>query len=92
MALAHLGRRWRHVIQVYPMRATGRRIQVIYLDLLEQKITPVKQKYTRLSKTEYHYENVPNDFEAKIEVDELGFVVDYPSLFVRSSKLNTNYR
>jgi hypothetical protein len=66
-------------------------IKVIYLDLLEQKVVPVKQKYIRLSNTEYHYENVPNDFEAKIEVDELGFVVDYPSLFVRTAKLTTNY-
>jgi uncharacterized protein len=67
-------------------------IQVIYIDLLQRQITPVKQKYTRLSNTLYHYENVPNDFEAKIEVDELGFVVDYPSLFVRTAKLKTNYR
>jgi hypothetical protein len=67
-------------------------IKVIYLDLLNQKIVPVKQKYICLSKTEYHYENVPNDFEAKIEVDELGFVVDYPSLFVRTAKLKTDYR
>lgn len=63
-------------------------IQVIYLDLPEQEIKPVRQKYTRLSAMEYHYENVPNDFEAKIEVDELGLVVDYPSLFVRTAALN----
>jgi hypothetical protein len=67
-------------------------IQVIYVDLLKNQITPVRQKYTRLSNTTYHYENVPNDFEAKIEVDELGFVIDYPSLFVRTAKLKTNYR
>jgi hypothetical protein len=67
-------------------------IKVIYLDLLEQQISPVKQKYIRLSKTEYHYENVPNDFEAKIDVDELGFVVNYPSLFVRTAQLKTDYR
>jgi uncharacterized protein len=66
-------------------------IQVIYLDLLEQQITPVKQKYIRLSNSEYHYENVPNDFEAKIEVDDQGFVVDYPSLFVRTASLEANY-
>lgn len=66
-------------------------IEVIYLDLLERRIRPVKQKYARRSNTEYHYENVPNDFEAKIEVDELGFVVEYPSLFVRTAKLMTNY-
>lgn len=68
-----------------------REIQVIYLDLLEQRIRPVKQKYIRLSNTAYHYENVPNDFEANIEVDELGFVVDYPSLFVRTARLKSNY-
>jgi hypothetical protein len=66
-------------------------IQVIYLNLLAEQIVPVNQKYIRLSKTEYHYENVPNDFEAKIEVDEMGFVADYPSLFVRTAKLKTNY-
>ncbi|HEY3403357.1 MAG TPA: putative glycolipid-binding domain-containing protein [Ohtaekwangia sp.] len=67
------------------------RINVIYLDLLEQKITRVTQKYIRLSDTAYHYENVPNDFEANITVDESGFVVDYPSLFVRTAKLQTRY-
>lgn len=67
-------------------------IKVIYIDLLQQKITPVKQKYTRTSNTEYHYENIPNDFEAKITVDDLGLVVDYPSLFVRTNRLDTNYR
>jgi len=66
-------------------------IQVIYLDLLAQQIMPVRQKYIRLSDKEYHYENVPNDFEAKIEVDESGFVVDYPSLFVRTAKLMSDY-
>jgi hypothetical protein len=62
-------------------------IQVIYCDLLEQQIIPVRQKYTCLSATEYHYENIPNDFEANILVDGSGFVVDYPSLFVRSAVL-----
>jgi len=66
-------------------------VQVIYLDLLERHIVPVKQKYIRLSQTEYRYENIPNNFEANIEVDDLGFVVDYPSLFVRTFKLETHY-
>lgn len=67
-------------------------IRVVYLDILERQIRPVNQKYTRLSETEYHYENVPNDFEARIEVDEQGLVVNYPSLFVRTAKLETRYR
>jgi len=68
-----------------------RQIKVIYVDLLERQIKPLHQKYTRLSDTDYLYENVPNDFEAKIEVDELGFVVDYPALFIRTAILKTNY-
>jgi len=67
-------------------------IKVIYCDLLEQQVKVVCQRYTCLSNTEYHYENVPNDFEATIEVDNDGFVIDYPSLFVRKAALKTNYR
>jgi uncharacterized protein len=66
-------------------------IRVIYLDLLKQQITPVRQQYKKLSATKYHYENVPNDFEADIEVDEQGLVVDYPMLFIRTSALKSNY-
>lgn len=66
--------------------------KVIYFDVLKHQIKPVRQKYTCLSNTEYHYENVPNDFEAKIRVDELGLVVDYPSLFIRTASLKSNYR
>lgn len=69
----------------------SREIQVIYLDLLKQQVKPVRQKYTRLSDSTYQYENIPNDFEAVITVDELGLVVDYPQLFVRTAKLKSNY-
>lgn len=60
-------------------------IKVIYCDLLAQAIKPVRQQYTCLSPTQYHYQNIPNDFEATIEVDEAGLVVDYPTLFVRTA-------
>lgn len=60
-------------------------IKVIYIDILSQKISVVQQKYIRLSSGIYHYENIPNDFEADIEVDGSGFVVDYPALFVRTA-------
>lgn len=66
-------------------------IQVVYCDLLAGELKPVRQKYTRLSATEYHYQNVPNDFEATIVVDELGLVVDYPGLFVRTAALRADY-
>jgi uncharacterized protein len=61
-------------------------IKVLYLDLLNNETKPVTQMYTRLSDTSYKYENVPNDFEAVIRVDDLGFVVDYPTLFGRIAR------
>jgi hypothetical protein len=76
-------------LQLSPNNA--QEIQVIYCDLLEGQIRPVRQKYTCISKTKYYYQNVPNDFEAMIEVDETGFVTDYPSLFVRTAALKTHY-
>lgn len=60
-------------------------IKVIYCNLLKQQIKPVRQKYTCLSNTEYHFENIPKDFEATIQVDDTGLVVDYPPLFVRKA-------
>lgn len=60
-------------------------ISVIYLDLLALETKPLFQKYTKITPTAYHYENVPNDFEATIQVDESGFVVDYPGLFARTA-------
>lgn len=67
-------------------------IKVIYCDILEKQISAVRQKYTCISPTSYHYENVPNDFEATIEVDDSGFVVDYPALFVRKAALGSSYK
>lgn len=67
-------------------------IKVLYIDLLEEQIKPVHQKYIRLSDTTYHYENVPNDFEADITMDEFGLVVDYPELFVRTAIQQSNYK
>ena len=66
-------------------------IKVIYVDLLAQQMMPVKQKYAPVSKRIYHYENIPNDFEADIVVDEFGLVVDYPLLFERTALLHTQY-
>ena len=59
-------------------------IKVLFIDILSQKMVAVQQRYTKLSNTEYRFENVPNDFEAIITVDELGMVVNYPELFVRT--------
>jgi uncharacterized protein len=62
-----------------------RQIQVLYIDLLEGRLSALQQKYTRRDPQTYHYENVPNDFEADIQVDEAGLVIDYPALFERAA-------
>lgn len=67
----------------------AKEIQVLYLDVLNGKIKPVRQKYTRVSGDKYLYENIPNDFEALITVDEQGLVVDYPGLFTGKGFIRT---
>ena len=73
-----------------PEKAT-REVRVIYFDLLNHEITPMQQLYKRISESQYHYENIPNDFEADITVDENGLVVDYPVLFTRTLILPSSY-
>jgi hypothetical protein len=58
-------------------------VQVVYFDMLEGIVKPVQQRYTRVTEHSYHYENIPNDFEADIRIDDHGLVVDYPGLFQR---------
>lgn len=66
-------------------------IQVAYLDILGKKFSPVRQKYHRLFGRQYKYENVPNDFEAVITVDQDCFVVDYPGLFMRTTRKESKF-
>lgn len=66
-------------------------IKVIYCDLLQNQFTEVNQKYIRLSNSTYRYQNVPNDFEADIQVDDYGFIVDYPQLFERTASMESNF-
>ena len=64
---------------------TGERavIDVLYFDILEKTVQPVKQVYTRLAADKYLYENYDGSFSAEITVDEFGLVKDYPGLFER---------
>lgn len=68
-----------------------KQINVIYLDMLEWNVRTVQQRYIKRSANIYHYENIPNDFEADIEIDEHGFIKNYPSLFKRSAALSSSY-
>lgn len=65
-------------------------IDVLYINILEDEIKPVKQLYTRKKKDEYLYENLDTNFSAIISVDQKGIVKSYPGLFeiVMESKRN----
>ncbi|MEI2274537.1 putative glycolipid-binding domain-containing protein [Sphingobacterium sp. ML3W] len=59
----------------------SKEIDIIYIDLINSDITPVRQRYTRTHLYEYLYENIVSDFTARIQVDENGLVLNYPGLF-----------
>ena len=58
-------------------------LDVIYINILDNCIKPVKQKYRKNANKTYRYENVPNDFVADISVDEFGLAIFFPLLFER---------
>jgi hypothetical protein len=60
-----------------------RPVKVLYLDIFNTSEKPVIQHYTRLSDTDYKFENLSDDFEAVIRVDAEGLVENYPGLFER---------
>ena len=53
---------------------------IIYIDILENRIEKQRQKYTRLTNSHYKFDNMQG-FTADIEVDGDGLVIDYPGLF-----------
>ncbi|MCG2615302.1 putative glycolipid-binding domain-containing protein [Terrimonas sp. NA20] len=66
-------------------------ISVIYFDLLNWDVKPVKQLYRKISENIYHYENIPNNFNADITVDKQGLVIEYPGLFNRTAISTSQY-
>lgn len=66
---------------------SSQKIDVIYIDILNQHIRPVQQQYTRTTSDQYLYENIENDFKAEVSVDESGLVISYPELFEKIVEL-----
>ncbi|GEP91192.1 hypothetical protein SAMN05660909_01920 [Chitinophaga terrae (ex Kim and Jung 2007)] len=58
-------------------------LDMLYIKLPEFELQRVQQRYTRLAQHEYLYENVDNDFSARLPYDEFYIVKDYPGLFER---------
>jgi len=65
----------------------SREIKVVYIDIYNFGITPIKQRYTCLKSNvdgyKYRYENLDSGFMEEFFVDKEGFVIDYPDLFKR---------
>jgi uncharacterized protein len=75
-----------------PIRRLGlangerREISVLYIPVPALTPSVAAQAYTRLGEGQlYRYEGLFRGFEAKLEIDSNGLVVDYPSLFQRIS-------
>jgi hypothetical protein len=66
-------------------------IDVIYIDILSNSVKNVQQRYQCTAANQYRYENMANHFEAEIQVDDLGLIIDYPQLFKRQIKSESNY-
>jgi hypothetical protein len=59
-------------------------IDVVYFDLENWEVRPMKQQYTNKGHGIYQYKNLSgSDFTSEIAVDESGFVIDYPEIWRR---------
>lgn len=63
------------------LEGTSKYTDVVYIDVLDNKLRRDRQQYTKLSRLKYKFVNDGGDFTAEIDVDEQGFVTDYPNLF-----------
>lgn len=58
-----------------------KQIDVVYFDVMANSARRDTQQYTKLHSLKYRFENDGGSFSAEIDVDEQGFVTDYPELF-----------
>ncbi|QJU54173.1 putative glycolipid-binding domain-containing protein [Herbiconiux sp. KACC 21604] len=61
----------------------SRDIVTAYIDVPSLHVTPDPQRYTRVEPNVYRYESLDSDFVRDVEVDDDGFVLEYPGLFRR---------
>ena len=59
------------------------RIRVLYLPVPSLVPEVVEQRYTRLAERRWLYEGLFRGFQAELEVDGDGIVLDYPETFLR---------
>lgn len=56
-------------------------IDVLYIDIIEDRLSRHTQTYTRLDYNNYRFENDNGNFTADIAVNDDGLVTHYPGLF-----------
>ncbi len=56
-------------------------VRAAWLRFPSFKLEPLEQIYRRIGSSTYQYESAGGSFVAKLEVDEVGFVNHYPSLW-----------
>jgi hypothetical protein len=60
-------------------------LPVVHVDTETLEVHPVVQRYTRLTRDAWRYENLDTGYSVDLEVDEHGLVLDYPGEFRRLS-------
>jgi hypothetical protein len=58
-------------------------ITTAYIDIPALHVSADRQRYTRIAPSTYRYESLDGSFVRDVEVDDEGFVTDYPGLFTR---------
>jgi uncharacterized protein len=53
----------------------------VWLDTTDWTVKPLTQFYMRLSSNVYKYRSPIHDYEAELEVDNIGIVINYPNLW-----------
>lgn len=56
-------------------------MRIIYIDPLKMQCEPIAVRYTKLSESEFEYENLTSGFNVVLDVDDDGLVINYPRLF-----------
>ena len=62
-------------------------VRAAWVRFPELTVEVLDQVYTRLAHDRYLYESAGGSFRRELRVDDIGFVVDYPGLWIADAKL-----
>jgi hypothetical protein len=65
--------------------ALGQSLEIVaaYIEVPSLRVSADRQRYTRIAPSMYRYESHDGTFVREVEVDDEGFVTQYPGLFTR---------